>query len=1155
MDAGAALLTALSSGEPYKEEQQEKPNYARSRLQQLEEAAECEEAEIPEPHIDSAHLSPWNGKSPLPYDLSSLTWDYSHSRNNNNCYCYCGQSKTKWSPMYRCHMCQQLFHSECLNNQSLVTTLLGDANYKFKCGLCAGTPETFEHLHKSWSDIVRVAIYNLLQIEARRGGSKRFFQYKEEICNYVDKKWDSLCYGKTSQYRTKTWENTIGSALSTKNHYFKSGAEQMGTPGYWGLQNENDPSTFKSAGGQKGPKKARREKTEKKEKAPKAEGAVKIKKRKSELPNDEHKEKKQRKHKLPPFPEAAVIGISPFPTATPKYQCLSRENSAPQIIIQPDHFTMTNDKGYRMARASNGTSEGSWYFEIEVLPHKGNARLGWSTDKGDNQAPVGYDLHSYSYRDKEGTKFHQSRGKPYGAPWGSGDVIGFYIKLPPKQKEEEKKEEKEIEKKEVEERGDKLEEKEEKKEEEKKEEEKKEEEKKEEEKKEEEKKEEEKRGESDMMDVEKKEEAKVEEKVEEKREGEEKEEQKREGEKAEIVQTNDAMEIEKEEKTKTEEPTNNSQVPDQPHPTPTAVVDGHNPEKKERAPPTAKAPPKEPEKLLGSEIIFYKNGESQGTAFTDLYEGTYYPAASCYMGAIVRFNFGPEFKFPPSDVTYRPACEIPPPPPPAVVDELLPPPHPPVDNVTQPHLTDIGQPPTQPKEVTVTTEKEETDAMATDREEKKEGTTPPPKPMNLSFIMNEAAEQVENEKEPVNIAWSSPNITASGPNYGYPQRQSTEPASPYQPPQSNWSMGVQYTPVSPTMISHSQSPLHVQNPTGQMQMQQGQRLSPPKPVQQPPQPHTSGDNTSNICLPSVGNKPPRPLDNAISGTLSGAFSTILFHPLDLIKTRLQVQDGQKETLKRTGGLIYKGTTDALIKIVRSDGAIGLYQGWIIFTSPYQSHTGLTPNLIGASSAWGLYFWAYTLAKDQMISSQKSDASSSGTVQLSPTQHLLAGFQAGTFTAIVTNPIWVVKTRIQLQQKSGNHGKYSGVTVPGLFGVTHGALQFMAYEEIKRYLTRGGKTEENLSSIHFLVMGGLSKIFATVTTYPFQVVRSRLQQRPDDGGVRVYTGTLDTVLKTFRNEGLFGFYKGLFPNLLRVVPSASVTFLAYENIMKILQRVH
>eukprot|EP01105_Mastigella_eilhardi_P018033 TRINITY_DN4163_c0_g1_i1.p1 TRINITY_DN4163_c0_g1~~TRINITY_DN4163_c0_g1_i1.p1 ORF type:complete len:293 (-),score=85.23 TRINITY_DN4163_c0_g1_i1:819-1697(-) len=83
-----------------------------------------------------------------------------------------------------------------------------------------------------------------------------------------------------------------------------------------------------------------------------------------------------------------------------------------------------------MARASHGVSGGGCFVEIEILPHQGNTRLGWSTDEGDLQAPVGYDHHSYSYRDKDGGAFHQSRVKSYGRPYGPGDIVGMYIHLP-----------------------------------------------------------------------------------------------------------------------------------------------------------------------------------------------------------------------------------------------------------------------------------------------------------------------------------------------------------------------------------------------------------------------------------------------------------------------------------------------------------------------------------------------------------------------------------------------------------------------------------------------------------------------------------------------------------------------------------------------------
>lgn len=44
---------------------------------------------------------------------------------------------------------------------------------------------------------------------------------------------------------------------------------------------------------------------------------------------------------------------------------------------------------------------------------------------------VGYDKYSYSYRDIEGCAVHDAKRKPYGSPYKVGDVIGFYISLPP----------------------------------------------------------------------------------------------------------------------------------------------------------------------------------------------------------------------------------------------------------------------------------------------------------------------------------------------------------------------------------------------------------------------------------------------------------------------------------------------------------------------------------------------------------------------------------------------------------------------------------------------------------------------------------------------------------------------------------------------------
>ncbi|KAG8370987.1 hypothetical protein BUALT_Bualt13G0040300 [Buddleja alternifolia] len=113
--------------------------------------------------------------------------------------------------------------------------------------------------------------------------------------------------------------------------------------------------------------------------------------------------------------------------------CLSKVNKAEKVEVSDDRLTAGSTKGYRMVRATRGVAEGAWYFEIKVvqLGETGHTRLGWSTDKGDLQAPVGYDGNSFGYRDIDGSKVHKALREKYGEEgYKEGDVIGFYINLP-----------------------------------------------------------------------------------------------------------------------------------------------------------------------------------------------------------------------------------------------------------------------------------------------------------------------------------------------------------------------------------------------------------------------------------------------------------------------------------------------------------------------------------------------------------------------------------------------------------------------------------------------------------------------------------------------------------------------------------------------------
>lgn len=100
----------------------------------------------------------------------------------------------------------------------------------------------------------------------------------------------------------------------------------------------------------------------------------------------------------------------------PSSVALSLLDKAAQVTVSPDQMTCTGaPHGFRMIRATHGVHVGPYYWECEILPHisspdtvdldnslQPHVRVGWSTRFGELRGPVGYDKHSYGYRDVGG---------------------------------------------------------------------------------------------------------------------------------------------------------------------------------------------------------------------------------------------------------------------------------------------------------------------------------------------------------------------------------------------------------------------------------------------------------------------------------------------------------------------------------------------------------------------------------------------------------------------------------------------------------------------------------------------------------------------------------------------------------------------------------
>ncbi|KAI3647787.1 hypothetical protein MP228_008008 [Amoeboaphelidium protococcarum] len=280
-------------------------------------------------------------------------------------------------------------------------------------------------------------------------------------------------------------------------------------------------------------------------------------------------------------------------------------------------------------------------------------------------------------------------------------------------------------------------------------------------------------------------------------------------------------------------------------------------------------------------------------------------------------------------------------------------------------------------------------------------------------------------------------------------------------------------------------------------------------------------------------------DHAIAGVGAAVITTLCLHPMDLIKTRLQV------------GLDRQTSLEMVKTLYRNNGPKGLYQG-------------LSANMAGSTLSWGFYFLWYNMLKNQMIRNIERRADDSTVShQLSATDHMIAAFEAGLVTAFMTNPIWLMKTRLCIQdyknpqyrglvsglltvyRQEGLRGLYKGM-VPSIFGVSHGAVQFSIYEELKK-AHRNLYPSQEISSLAYVAMAAGSKTAATIITYPYQVVRSKLQadtQKHSQNGSR---RLLDIVRVINNTNGIRGFYKGMSVNILRVLPGTCLTFVSYETI--------
>lgn len=174
--------------------------------------------------------------------------------------------------------------------------------------------------------------------------------------------------------------------------------------------------------------------------------------------------------------------------------------------------------------------------------------------------------------------------------------------------------------------------------------------------------------------------------------------------------------------------------------------------------------------------------------------------------------------------------------------------------------------------------------------------------------------------------------------------------------------------------------------------------------------------------------------------------------------------------------------------------------------------------------------------------------------------------------LTTTPFWVVNSRLKMKGLNGNRddetNKYSNLiegllyiaqiegfkglwagAVPSLMLVCNPALQFMMYESLKRRITN--VSGQNTSAITFFLIGALSKTFATILTYPLQLIQTKLRHGKSSESMKLPSdaGVIQMLLSIVKTSGVEGLFRGLEAKIWQTVLTAALMFATYEKIAK------
>ncbi|KAK6734777.1 hypothetical protein RB195_018146 [Necator americanus] len=275
----------------------------------------------------------------------------------------------------------------------------------------------------------------------------------------------------------------------------------------------------------------------------------------------------------------------------------------------------------------------------------------------------------------------------------------------------------------------------------------------------------------------------------------------------------------------------------------------------------------------------------------------------------------------------------------------------------------------------------------------------------------------------------------------------------------------------------------------------------------------------------------------ILGGSAGMSATLIVHPLDFMKNRMQLsgKDGQKR---------YRSSYHAFKSITSSEGILVVYNGLSASLVRQATYT---------STRLGVYTWLmeHFMTKNQPIPYL-------GKVAL--------GMTAGVCGALVGNPVEVVLIRMcvdghlpveqRRNYKNVFHALYHIVKFEGATTLYRGcsptvvrcmvlnATQLSTYSQAKQFCIESTSIGDGF--LCHVLSSMISGLASAITSLPVDILKTRLQAMTTVNNVAEYKGLSDVFLKVLKREGVFAFWKGFTPYFLRMGPYTVLSFLFLEQ---------